>query len=342
MSHISFSKTAVACALGLVFSANAANAATCASIGLDVEDMCLENGNSVFVVNPQDGVSALNVDGTKHIFLQDFYYDDVTGGDDSKDFRGMLAGTGGYGDFYTSAKTEVDGVVSSSQTGSTSLSFFYEPSTKGQQASLPLVRLDFELVGSANGSDTATIIETFTIINRQNVAMDVSMFAYTDIDLAGPLNSFDDQAELVDDTLTRYRQFDANFQMLATTDVAVDGYKIGIGDTTGFGGTVLDLFGSGMGNLQLGTADPGPWLDEDAGLFEDTGPGADLQMAAQWNRQLAANGGSFSYTHTLSVSPAGTGEVPVPAALPLALSGLALLGMAGRRKRKMAASSQDV
>ncbi len=323
-----------ACTLGLLVTGNVAQAVTCGTLLADPNNLnalCMEDGNAAFLVDPTYGVSELNVDGASHVWYQDFFYDDLTNG---SDFKGMYDdGTNGYPTYST-------GYVGSSTSGST-LSLYYEPvvGTRNNQlgSNLPWIQIDFTLTGGAGGSDAATIVETFTITNQRNVAMDVSLFAFTDIDLGGQGNEArNDQGMLLDDTLTRYKQFDANFEMLATTDIPVDGYMIGQG------GEVLSLFDPGMPDLALGTGDPGPWLDLDCGAFEDLfceTPGADLQMVAQWNRSLAANGGTFSYQHTLSLSPVSTGEVPVPAALPLALSGLALLGMAGRRKRKIAASS---
>jgi len=279
-----------------------ANGAHAASMNCaDYAGLCVANNNALFIVDPNSGVQEFVVDGVKHIFLQDFMWDNTGLKGQGMDVEGMDS-------TYNSSAYSV------TQSGNT-LSLLYT------KASHPTIQLSFTLLGGALGSNTATIQEYFTITNTATSSMNVSLFAYTDVDLGA--THLDDRGELIGSApYDTNRQYDTNYQLIAQTDIPPDYYKVGVADT------VVNLFNPGGGNVILDNT-------------VAAGPG-DLQMAAQWVRTLAAASGSstadtFGYSHSMTVSCLTcepVSQVPLPASLPLALGGLAMLGMVRRKKRQ--------
>ncbi len=301
-------------ALSLAQLSYTAHAVSCADYNGPTEH-CIESGNSVFVVDAYAGVQTLTVDGIEHIFLQDFLYDTVqqNGSPISHDILGMDSTYPNYTD-----QNGNNGYVVTTDNATTLTLEFVQPG-KGQNPDGPTIRLEFNLTPGTAGSNTGTIEEIFTIINNGTDDIDVALYAFTDVDLG--LNPMDDEGVLIGPSpYSQYKQFDADFQLLASVDIPVDHYEVSFADTVA---------------LKFDPNDASYIGDDTSPALSDTiaaGPG-DLQMAAQWNRNLAGNGGTFSYAHTLTVSPASVSAVPVPAALPLALTGLGVLGAMGRRRR---------
>lgn len=282
----------LASSLFLLLVNSTAHATTCSEYGPTGTELCLEDGNAIFVVDPVNGVQVMDVDGNEHIFFQDFLIDDLNASG-----QGLEYGMDSY--------PTLQSTVPASPTNTVSLQY-----DQANPINSPTIQLDFALTGGAIGSDTATIEETFTITNDTGGTLDLHLFAYTDVDLGGPLDSGDDEGELL--STTSYRQFDDTYQLLASTDVAVDAYQVGIANV------VLDELYDSTDTIFPSTP----------GIGGSVGPG-DLQMVAQWIVTLADTE-SFSYTQTLAISPVTV--VPVPAAVWLFGSGL--LGLVGIARRK--------
>ena len=310
-----FNKTALACALTLLVSSNVVNAAevnSCLSeVGAIEAGYCLRDGNSYFSITDTGNMQLTTEvnDPTKittHIFATDFLFDAEVKGKDNPHF-GFNATDGGY------MQLGLDSGADVSTLALTGLNTY----------SWGSIDLTIQLIGGAVGSQAATLIETFTITNTSGADLNLSMIAYTDVDLGGYGNGNNDLGELAGfDTNgdpIAYRQWDANNELLASVDKAPDFYE------------VSQSFDEGACATDLCSR-----VHNDAGLIlnpstVDGGPG-DLQMAAQWVRTLAA-GESFSYTQTIALN-GSVPEVPVPAAVWLFGSGL--LGLVGVARRKKA------
>ena len=317
-----FNKTALACALTLLVSSNVVNAAdlnTCESTATAIEaGYCLRDGNSYFSIR-DDGRMQLTTEVndifniTTHVFGTDFLVDNQDlvidkgqNAGDSLPHYGFNAIDGGYMELGLDSGTDQSTLT---LTGLNSLGW-------------GSIDLTIQLIGGTEGSQAATLIETFTITNTSGADLNLSMLAYTDVDLGGFGNGMSDYGELAGfDGLGNpiaYRQWDANNELLASVDQAPDYYEVSKSDGSGDCNSIVgDLCYRVNNDLQLQLPST---VDNTQG---------DLQMAAQWVRTLAA-GESFSYTQTIELNS----EVPVPAAVWLFGSGL--LGLVGVARRKKA------
>ena len=164
-----FNKTALACALTLLVSSNVANAAdlnTCESTpGFEEAGYCLRDGNSYFSIR-DDGRMQLTTEVndptqiTTHVFGTDFMVDNLdlrveqngpTKGDDLPHF-GFNATDGGYMEIGRDSGTDVSTLA---LTGLNTYSW-------------GSIDLTIQLIGGADGSQAATLIETFKITNTFN------------------------------------------------------------------------------------------------------------------------------------------------------------------------------
>ena len=296
MNNKMYYKSRLACAVALLVSSNAVNAADC----FGAAGYCLTDGNAEFQID-SFGVMELTVSGITHVYSTDFII----------------------------AEQSQDPLIPSPFP----LSFYDYMDLNQPQgadpshltlAGLPVstwgsATLDFQLIGDLPGSGNAGLVETFTLTNTSAAAVEVSMFAYTDVDISGPVGTegaVDDRGELhAFDALgrpTAYRQWDKNSQLITSVDVAPDYYEVSLSN----GCVFLDLCERiyyGVDTILPNTVESGK---------------GDLNMAAQWFRTLGV-GESFTYTQTMDLS-----NVPVPAAVWLFGSGLVgLIGVA-RRKQK--------
>lgn len=277
--------------------------------------LTLTDGNAQFVVDlAGGGVTGFTVDGTDHFWEQDFLYDITATAGKSGRFEeiGMFDDGGGFMGTPTQSLSGTNGVT---------LTYVLEDVT---------IDVSFLLTGGLAGTNDAMVVETYQITNTSADTLSLNLFAYTDIDLGGTFQSNgNDQGEVLTDTaipFTAYRQFDTdlNLQMVArtTTSDGVDqpsNWMVGIGEDAQ--GNVLNTVKNQL-------------YDTTNTVFDnsvETGP-IDLQMAAAFVRDLAANGGTFTYSHSLELSDIST--IPVPAAAWLFGSGL--LGLVGVARRKSA------
>lgn len=316
-----FNKTALACALTLLVSSNVVNAAdlnTCESTAGAVEaGYCLRDGNSYFSIR-DDGRMQLTTEVndifniTTHVFGTDFLVDNqdlvVDKGQnagDSLPHFGFNATDGGYMELGRDSGADI------STLALTGLNTYAWGS----------IDLTIQLIGGAEGSQAATLIETFKITNTSGADLNLSMIAYTDVDLGGFGSGTNDYGELgpldANGDPTSYRQWDANNELWASVDKAPTHYEVSKSDGSGDCNAALnDLCYRVNNGMQLILPST---VDNTQG---------DLQMAAQWVQTIAA-GGSFEYTQTIELN-----EVPVPAAVWLFGSGL--LGLVGVARRKNA------
>jgi len=308
-----FKKNTVASALILLFSSNVANALTCDGFGTGY---CLNDGNSKFSIDTIDGNMNLTTDGRTQIFLTDFLVDNralVSKGKSSPAYS--------FVDYYAGNTQTHDG------SGTLTLTNLASAYTWAS------IDITFTLQGGATGSDRATLIETFTITNTSGANLDLSMIAYTDVQLGGYANGFNDMgslwdlatdAPLISGNPDAYKQWSNNpsgidFEMLASVDVAPDKYEVNIfADCIQSSNDLCYRVYNGLDTMLPNTVNGGP---------------DDLAMAAQWLRILPA-GGSFSYTQTMQMAQLGGlgPAVPVPAAAWLFGSGL--IGLVGIARRK--------
>ena len=162
------------------------------------------------------------------------------------------------------------------------------------------------------------------------------MIAYTDVQLGGYANGFNDSgalwnlttdAPLISGAPDAYKQWSNNpsgfdFEMLASVNIAPDKYEVNIAqDCLVSQGDLCSRVYNDLDTMLPNTVNGGP---------------ADLSMAAQWLRILPA-GGSFTYTQTMEMAQLGAigPAVPVPAAAWLFGSGL--IGLVGIARRKQQA-----
>lgn len=307
-----YSQIGAACAMALLASTNT-NAASCFG---DPTGYCLSDGNATFSVDSNGLMEMTTGIGTAtpitHIYTTDFLVDN----------RDLIVEKGGNKGDSLPAFSFFDYMDLTQDPGT-------DPSALalndlGTDFSWGSIDLGFQLTGGTVGTeDAATISETFTITNTSGADLVLSMVAYTDVDLGGSLqgNALDDQGALQSFQGTQpdsFLQWDGKYEMLATVDIAVDQYEVGLG--TECDPNFPDLCYKVYNDLDAMLTDT-----------VESGPG-DLQMAAQWLRTLA-DGESFTYTQTMTVGLLGSTEVPVPAAAWLFGSGLlGLVGIARRRK----------
>ena len=315
-------RSMVLCAAGVLAAPGVTHAA----------NLSLTDQNASFVVNTTgNGVLSMTVDGINHIWEQDFLHD-VT--------HAPVAGKGKDSGTYTTQEvTRYEIGMADSGDGSPWLQnpVISQPASNLLTLSYThtdvAIDISFELIGGALGSNAATIVESYTITNTNpNGPITVNLFAFTDVDLGGSFfSSQDDQGELLGSApYNQYRQYDDNYQLIATTNIAPDYYMVGRGEGPNGETSCPDYYQiKCMLYDQTNTYLPNTIL---------AGP-ADLQMAAQWVRTLGT-GESFTYIHTMELCPASgcpgeVSEVPVPAALWLLGSGL--LGLVGVARRRRAA-----
>jgi hypothetical protein len=311
------------CALGLMTAAGAVQAAT----------INLTDQNASFQVDTSGlGVLSMTVDGTNHIWEQDFLHD-VTSSTFTKKISGKNTTV------YEPVTRQEIGMADPGTTGGLWLQNPAVSQAGANQLTLGYtdtdvaISISFQLVGGATGSNAATIIESYTITNNNalggNIA--VNLFAFTDVDVGGSFfSSKDDRGELLGTApYNQYRQYDNNFQMIATTDSAPDHYWVAQGEGPAGETTCPSYY-----QIKCVLYDTTNTVMPDTVL---AGP-ADLQMVAQWVKTLAF-GESFTYTHTMQMCDIGgcptVSEVPVPAAVWLMGSGL--LGLYGAARRRRAA-----
>lgn len=314
-----FNKTALACALTLLVSSDlviAADLNTCESTpGFEEAGYCLRDGNSYFSIRA-DGRMQLTTEVndptqiTTHVFGTDFLVDNAALTEQVKGKAVSLPHVGFNADGYM--QTGLDSGADVSTLTLTGLNTYAWGS----------IDLTIQLIGGVEGSQAATLIETFTITNTSGADLNLSMIAYTDVDLGGSgnqaLNDFGELAGFdANGDPIAYRQFDANNQLIASVNKTPDFYEVSRSDGSGdCNSLVNDLCYRAYNDRALEL--PGS-VDLNKG---------DLQMAAQWVQTIAADG-SFSYTQTLELN-----SVPVPAAVWLFGSGL--LGLVGVARRKKA------
>lgn len=295
MNNKVFTKTKLACGLALLFSSTAANALDCFGTGAGY---CLQNGNAEFQVD-SFGVMEMTVNGLTHVYVTDFVI-----AEHSQDPLIPSPFPLSYLDYMDLTQPQGTDPGLLNQDNLT-------VSTWGT------ANLSFELRGGDLGTNAASLIQTFTITNVSADAIDLGMFAFTDVDLGGAPGSLDDQGEIFaldgSGNPIAYRQFDAVDELITSVSIAPDFYEVGMANDC-----VLDICERvyfGVDTILANTIDPGP---------------NDLQQAAQWNRVLAS-GESFTYTQTMHLN-GGVDPIPVPAAVWLFGSGL--LGLMGVARRK--------
>ena len=206
----------------------------------------------------------------------------------------------------------------------TSLSLTGMSDTINSYNSWASIDLGFELSGGNTGSQSASILETFTITNTSLTTNSVNLFAWTDIDVGGGdqvTGYADDLGEIIELDLNNrpvaYRQYDARDEVITRVSVAPDHYEVGLSDA---------------GDCNLQTICDRIFNFSDTILRDEINVGSlpsDLNQAAEWVLILGA-GESFTFTHEMTVNP-----VPVPAAVWLFGSGL--LGLMGVARRKQQA-----
>lgn len=324
MIEFQYKKTKIACAFALLITcSNTANALSCDPA---LDGYCLQSGNADFSMD-FEGNMYWTIDNITHVSTTDFLVDNQALVVEKGQNAGANLAPFSLFDYIGPVQAH-DGSGNLSLTGMTIANQDWAS-----------IDLSIGLVGGATGSNSSTLTQTWTITNTSTTAVDLSMFAYTNVDLNGFFGSrpLDDEGALLPcsgaDCPTGYKQWDSQYQMIAnvTTNSPTNSpdnwevlaAEIGTHNECGFltDPTLLsdlcDKIYNGTNTLLPSTVAPGP---------------GDLQMAAQWVRNLAV-GESFSYTQTMAVS--NVSPIPVPAAIWLFGSGL--IGLAGIARRKKSA-----
>ena len=308
MNNIVRCKIVAACAMTMLASMNV-NAASCFG---DPSGYCLTDGNASFSID-SNGLMEMTVDGITHVYTTDFLVDFTTA-------KGPDVPASSFVDYMDLG--QAPGATPYSILSLNNLAV----------GNWGAINLTFELIGGTAGSNYAEIRETFSFTNISGGTQTFSMVAYTDVDLGGKNlvpgtgqpEAFNDQGALqswdTNGQPTSFLQWDNNYQLLASVGEleAPDNYEVGIG-TECFGDLCEKVYFDKTTSLTNTVA---------------SGPG-DLQMAAQWIRQLA-NNEVFNYTQSMVLcefNNCPVPDVPVPAAVWLFGSGLlGLIGVARRRK----------
>jgi hypothetical protein len=228
------------------------------------------------------------VDGVNHLFQQ-WFWQRVGGGAEAE--LGAL------------------GLTSATPTGSNILDLVYGPAVGGLQVSITYI-----LTGGPSGSGTSGISEVITLKNTSSVAMDLHFFQYTDFDLGGVLDAFDDVARFTTAIAgNEIEQFDpdTNFSEVITTPAA------GLHQISAFPAIHSSLTDGGPTTL---TDTPAPGV-----LF---GP-ADVEFAFRWDFTLAAGDETL-----ISKTKRVRGVIPEPASLAIWGLGALSLSAFGLRRRR--------
>lgn len=305
MGSKDYCKIGTACAIALLASGSA-NAASCFG---DPDGYCITSGNASFSID-SFGLMEMTVDNVTHVYTTDFLVDFNSAGGKNNPALSYFD----YQDFTQQPPSSPYSVLNLTNL------------TVGNWGSIDL---SFELIGGAIGSNFAEIRETFSFTNTSGATENFGMVAYTNVDLGGKGFLPNGQPEYSDDQgalqtfdsngqPTSFLQWDQNYQMLASVGEleAPDAYEVGLG---------LECFGDLCERV---------YFDSTTTLSNTvaSGPG-DLEMAAQWTRNLA-NNETFTYTQTMQLCELNNcPDIPVPAAVWLFGSGLlGLVGVARRRK----------
>ena len=259
-----FSKTGLACAISLLVSTNAVNAADCfGQLGY-----CLTDGNAQFQINEFAEMELL-VNGVQHVWTTDFVVAEITPDPLSSPYP---LGMYDYIDFNQAPA----GNYSTLNLTNMSLSNW------------GTVNTTFQLIGGAI-QDSARLVQSFTVTNNSAASQQIYLYAYTDVDVGGTFASAgDDLGELVSFDAngfpTAYRQYDDTHELITTLNIRPDYYEVSLGT-----GCILDLCEDiyyGIHTILSNTV---------------TNLMGDLNQAGQYVRTLLP-GESFSYTQTMDLA----------------------------------------
>ena len=259
-------KTGLACAIALMSTSNLVKAADCNG----GSGYCLVDGESQLQIDSY-GTKDFSVSGVRQVYSSDIIIAE-------KAPAGMMSPN------PLALMDYVDLNQAQDQDQSTLSLTGMAVSTWGH------ADLNIQLIDGAVGSNTSTLIETFTITNHSAANVDLSLFSYTDPDVGGSTNALDDQAE-IHKYLKRtrkpiaFRVWDNNYEVITSVDVAPDYYEVDLNNNCVF--DLCERIYFGIDNYLPNT------------IYSQVG---DIHMATQWVRTLAA-GESFSYTQTIELSP---------------------------------------
>lgn len=275
-------KTAIACGTALIMSNSAVFAESC----FGTAGYCVSDNNTQLNIT-SDGVMSFFIEGVQFAYTTDFV---ISNG--SKKIKGKTPtplSMRDYIDFNQQPAT-----ASYSQLSLTDM-----PVSNWGSANY-----DVQVVSYAVDFNTVELIHTYTITNVSSSAVNINLFAYSDIDLNGAFgNELDDQGELYLLGPVGYRQFDDTKQVITSVNIQPDYYEVNYASEC-----INDMCAriyTDTSTVLTGTIAPGPW---------------DLENAAQWVRQLEP-GNTFTVTQTMTFSDLeivdpGTNQLPIADAGP--------------------------